>query len=166
MAEIIPFPVRHSNAYKNLQKFIAIADTAQSLNFYMESIGDCLDKGYITQSEAKELTRQGRERRQKMARPTPVPVPVRKPGTYIYTPEMGEKKPVCQMEASLSHYGHHYFVDTPLELKGRGITKLPDPCWNEGSKKQLEGWKSYQVTTRAYRKLEEQYTISMVSYLD
>ena len=41
----------------------------------------------------------------------------RKNGLHCYTPEMGERKPEVKMEASLSYYGKHYFVDTPLELK-------------------------------------------------
>lgn len=72
-----------------------------------------------------------------------------RPGVHVYRPEMGQRKPKVQMEASLSHYGKHYFVDTPLELKGRGITELPSPSWYPGSQKALEGWRSYQVTRRA-----------------
>ena len=45
-------------------------------------------------------------------------------GLHCYTPEMGQRKPEVKMEASLSYYGKHYFVDTPLELKGRGITEI------------------------------------------
>jgi len=42
-------------------------------------------------------------------------------GVHSYTPEMGQHKPHCQMKATLGHYGTHYYVDTPLELRGRGI---------------------------------------------
>lgn len=45
-------------------------------------------------------------------------------GLHCYTPEMGQCKPEVKMEASLSYYGKHYFVDTPLELKGRALQKL------------------------------------------
>ena len=45
-------------------------------------------------------------------------------GLHCYTPEMGQRKPEVKMEASLAYYGKHYFVDTPLELKGRGITEV------------------------------------------
>ena len=56
-------------------------------------------------------------------------------------------------------------MDTPLELKGRGITEL-SPSWYPGSRKQLEGWRSYRVTRRAFEKLKEQYPIAMESLLD
>ncbi len=86
-------------------------------------------------------------------------------GLHCYTPEMGDRKPDVKMEATLSHYGKHYYVDTPIELKGRGITEL-DPCWHEGCKKQVEGWRSYRVTIKAFEKLKEQYPISMECLLD
>ena len=69
------------------------------------------------------------------------------------------------MEASPSYYGGHYFIDTPLELKGRGITPV-DAHWVDGCKKQLENWKCYRVTKRAFEKLKEQYSISMECCLD
>ena len=40
-----------------------------------------------------------------------------RPGLHLYTPEMGERKPETVMEAQLSHYGKHYYINTPLELK-------------------------------------------------
>ncbi len=86
-------------------------------------------------------------------------------GLHCYTPEMGERKPDVKMEATLSIYGKHYYVDTPIELKGRGITEI-DPCWHEGCKKQIEGWRSYRVTIEAFEKLKEQYPISMECLLD
>ncbi len=86
-------------------------------------------------------------------------------GLHCYTPEMGDRKPDVKMKATLCHYGKHYYVDTPIELKGRGITEL-DPCWHEGCKKQVEGWRSYRVTKRAFEKLKKQYPISMECLLD
>ena len=74
-------------------------------------------------------------------------------GLHCYTPEMGQRKPEVKMEASLSYYGKHYFVDTPLELKGRGITEI-------------ENWRSYRVTKAAFEKLKAQYPISMECCLD
>lgn len=88
-----------------------------------------------------------------------------RPGLHLYTPEMGERKPETVMEAQLSHYGKHYYINTPLELKGRGITEL-EAYWHEGSKKQQEGWHSYRVTKKAFEKLKEKYPISMESLLD
>ena len=35
---------------------------------------------------------------------------------------MGEGQPECQIRARIGHYGTHYYLDTPLDLKGRGIT--------------------------------------------
>lgn len=62
---------------------------------------------------------------------------------HCYTPEMGQRKPEVRMEASLSYYGKHYFVDTPLELKGRGITEitraaLPPPRKNGDCMKKIK----------------------------
>lgn len=90
----------------------------------------------------------------------------RKPGVHLYTPEMGQRTPETNMEARLSWYGKHYYVDTPLELKGRGITKEDDPCWVKGSRQQIEGWKTYRVTKKAFEKLKEQYPIAMERSLD
>lgn len=78
--------------------------------------------------------------------------------TITYTPEMHEKKtPFAAMESRLSWYGKHYYVDTTLELKGRGITK-------ESTDK--NGKHTYKVTVNAYKKLESEYTIAMCTYLD
>lgn len=99
--------------------------------------------------------------------PEPQPVQIDEPGVYCYTPEMGQSKPDCQIEASLSHYGKHYFLYTPLELKGRGIVKEErEPSWEPGSRKALEHWMCYRVTTRAFEKLKTQYPISMERLLD
>jgi len=87
------------------------------------------------------------------------------PGLHCYTPEMGDRKPEVKMEASLGWYGKHYYVDTPLELKGRGIVEQP-ANWVEGCRKQVEGWHSYRVTLKAFEKLKAQYPISMECFLD
>ena len=70
-------------------------------------------------------------------------------GVHVYCPELGQRKPEVPMEATL----------------GRGITER-SPSWYPGSRKQLEGWRSYQVTRRAFEKLKEQYPIAMESLLD
>lgn len=88
-----------------------------------------------------------------------------RPGVHLYCPEMGQRKPDVQMEATLGHYGGHYYVDTPLELNGRGITEL-SPSWYPGSQKALEHWRSYRVTRRAFEKLKAQYPIAMENLLD
>lgn len=78
-----------------------------------------------------------------------------------YYPEMGETKPVAQIHASLSHYGRHYFVKTPLTLKGRGIEALgaiAEGRLVKGSP--FVGWNEYKVTLKAMEKLEAQYRIA------
>ena len=77
-------------------------------------------------------------------------------GLHCYTPEMGQRKPEVKMEASL---------DTPLELKGRGITEI-EAHWIDGCQKKIENWRSYRVTKAAFEKLKAQYPISMECCLD
>lgn len=166
MCKIIQFPVKESNGYKNLTVLFEICDTVESCNFYLESVEQLFHNGSITEKEMYTLRRIGRQKRLKLANPEQKPQKADKPGTYTYTPEMGQKKPEgCQMEASHSYYGGHYFVDTPLELKGRGITEI-EAHWVKGCRKQIENWKTYRVTKKAFEKLKEQYTISMECCLD
>ncbi len=42
-------------------------------------------------------------------------------GLHCYYPEMNEPKPVAEIDATLSHYGKHWFLKTRLSLKGRGV---------------------------------------------
>lgn len=88
-----------------------------------------------------------------------------RPGVTVYYPELGDRKPKLKMEASLGYYGTHYYVSTPLDLKGRGIVKL-DASWVPGCQKDVEGWKSYRVTKKAFEKLQAQYPIAMEAVLD
>lgn len=86
-----------------------------------------------------------------------------------YYPEMGEAKPENVVgNVTLSHYGKHYFVETPLALSGRGIT-------HEGvlQAKNLTlrgqykaGWNTYKVTTRAMDALARQYNFASEYLLD
>jgi hypothetical protein len=88
-------------------------------------------------------------------------------GVYSYTPEMGQRKPNCQMKVTIGHYGS-YYIDTSIELKGRGI-KLLKQYKNEdltGPGQYMAGWFSYRVTDLAYDKLKAQYSISHESLLD
>lgn len=88
-------------------------------------------------------------------------------GIHTYYPEMKERKVNAQIEASLSHYGNHYFIDTQLELKGRGITFLKTYAAEDFIRPSHKvGWNSYKVTTAAFEKLKEQYSISMERLLD
>ena len=81
---------------------------------------------------------------------------------------MGEQKPKCQIEAERSYYGRHYHIDTPLELKGRGITfdRVLEAKNLTASARYRVGWREYTVTERAFKKLQEQYTISQEVLLD
>ncbi len=88
-------------------------------------------------------------------------------GVHAYTPEMGQCKPNCQMRVTIGHYGT-YYIDTPLELKGRGI-KLRKQYASEDlteSGQYLVGWYSYTATSLALDKLKTQYSISRESLLD
>ena len=172
MAKIIQFPVKEqvaSNGYDNLARLIAVTTTLDSLNFYIESIRQMDEKGYLLDGEAEKLTEQGRKKRLEISRPDPQePERVEGVGVYSYTPEMGQQKPECQIEAQLSYYGKYYFVDTPLKLKGRGITLIKqyeekDFC-TPGNYR--VGWYEYRVTKNAFAKLKEQYSISMERLLD
>ena len=172
MAKIIQFPVKKqevSNGYDNLARLIAAATTLDTLNFYIESIGELEEQELLFDGEGKKLTEQGRAKRLEISAPEPKePEKVEGTGVYSYTPEMGDQKPDCQMEAQLSYYGKHYFVDTPLKLKGRGITMIKqyeekDFC-TPGNYR--VGWYEYRVTKNAFAKLKEQYSISMERLLD
>ncbi len=92
----------------------------------------------------------------------------RKAGVHCFTPEMGQRKPNTKMEARLSHYGKHYYIDTTEVLTGRGInfiqTYTTDSFVNSNHYK--VGWNSYEATRLAFEKLKEKYSISMECLLD
>lgn len=166
MAQIIQFPVKEqvvSNGYNNLSRLISGAETTEALNWYIESMERLEKAGNLLDGEAQKLEEQGKKKRLEMSAADPVEVP----GVYCYTPEMGGQKPDCQMEASRGYYGKHWFIDTPLELKGRGIELIKkyqekDFC----SKDHRVGWNEYRVTNRAFEKLKEKYSISQECLLD
>ena len=83
-----------------------------------------------------------------------------KPGLYNYWPELGEQKPPALLEATLSYYGLHWYIDSPFDLKGRGIKEEPD-LYNKS-----KDCKCYRVTAKAFEKLKQQYSISQVCWLD
>ncbi len=169
MSNIIKFPVPQSNGYKNLVALFDICDNVQSCNFYLESVEQLYTDGHITQKELYELRRIGRQKRLNLAEPEKKePEKAETAGTYVYTPEMGQSRPDCQMEAKHSYYGGHYYIETPMELKGRGITfceKLQAGNLYKSSQYKA-GWNRYKVTRLAYEKLEKQYSISMECLLD
>jgi hypothetical protein len=85
---------------------------------------------------------------------------------HCYYPEMNEKAPTeTQIEASLSHYGEHYYIRTPLVLKGRGITHTKTLTPEDFPGGRMAGWHCYRVTTAAMRKIEGQYVVSMAMNL-
>lgn len=150
---VIPFHTAH---YAAVETLALAASNMQDVNDLLYSLPACSEIG-LTEYEIRDLTKLLRSKRLELARPAPTKETVAGPGSYSYTPEMGQEKPDCQIEASLSHYGKHYYLYTNLELKGRGITREQD---------HPDGRHCYCVTTRAYRLLEEKYSISRASYLD
>lgn len=169
MAQIIQFPVRHSNAYGNLMQLVEATDDIASLEMYAEATAVCNEEGYFFPGELDEIMEQLRAKRLKLAEPEKKPaVQVVGPGLYMYTPEMGEQKPSCQIEAMRSYYGKHFHLYTPLDLKGKGITLngVVEEKNLTASGKYRAGWFEYTVTARAFEKLQEKYSISQECLLD
>lgn len=155
---IIQFPKAHSNGYMNLTALFEVCYSVESCNFYLETAEQLYQNESITENEFLTLRRIGRQKRLVLANPKSQQIKADKPGTYMYTSEMGQEKPEgCQIEAGLSYYGKHYWLKTKLELKGRGITE--NAPYNDG-------FKSYTVTKRAFEILKTKYAISFESYLD
>ena len=169
MAQIIQFPARHSSAYENLRQLVGITDDIVSLEMYAEATAACNEAGYFFPGELDDIKEQLRTKRLKLAEPEKKPAAkVNGPGLYMYTPEMGEQKPSCQIEAMRSYYGKHFHLYTPLDLKGKGITLdgvLEEKNLN-ASGKYRAGWFEYTVTARAFEKLQEKYSISQERLLD
>lgn len=168
-ATIIQFPQTHSNIFLNLTQLINLASDNQVVEEYAEIMAVCHEEGNFKPGEVETLQEQIRARRLENARSEEKPAAnPEKPGLYCYTPEMGEQKPKCQIEAERSYYGRHYHISTPLELKGRGITFdriLESKNLSKSAQYRL-GWREYTVTERAFEKLQEQYTISQELLLD
>lgn len=161
MCKIINFPTnkyQNTNGYKNLVALFKECESVESCNFYLESAESLYSEGNITEKEMYTLRRIGRLKRIELANPKQEAEKAAVPGTYNYTPEMGEEKPECQIEAQLSYYGKHYHLKTALELKGRGITKDNSDYGDKLNQ--------YTVTKLAYEKLQKLYTISYRCALD
>jgi hypothetical protein len=157
-ATIIQFKPKESTAFVNMKGFFEICNSLDTCNFYLDCVEVLAEQNEITEKEKFTLRRIGRQKRIELAHPPKkTKEEVNGPGTYLYTPEMGQEKPDCQIEASLSYYGKHYYLYTNLELKGRGIT--PDGTDSKGRK-------CYRATMRAYKQLQETYSISYESLLD
>lgn len=168
-ATIIQFPEQHSVAFTNLIQLIGLASDNETVNEYAEIMAILIDGDRFISGEVEILHEQIRARRLENARSEEKPAAIpEKPGLYCYTPEMGEQKPKCQIEAERSYYGRHYHISTPLELKGRGITFdriLESKNLSKSAQYRL-GWREYTVTKRAFDILKEKYSISMESLLD
>lgn len=157
-ATIIEFKPKESTAFANMKQFFEVCTNIDTCNFYLDTVETLAANNDITEREMYTLRRIGRTKRIELAHPVKKEAePVTTPGTYFYTPEMGETKPECQIEAQLSYGGRHYFLKTRLTLKGRGITL---------SSTDDNGFNWYLVTYRAYELLKQQYTISYESCLD
>ena len=156
MCKIIPFPVpvQELTGFINLKQFFEVSGTVKTTEFYMGTVEELAKQNKITQSELLTLRRIGRQKLKALENQTAAPVAT--PGLYMYTPEMGQEKPECQIDASLSYYGDHWFLATKLSLKGRGIRL--DKAENDTN--------YYIVTERAFEKLKTEYSISKVNYLD
>ena len=79
-----------------------------------------------------------------------------------YYPEMKETRPQAQIEASLGHYGKHWFLKTPLVLKGRGIVHLGTLNESEltPAAKHKAGWHSYKVTDTAFDQIKAMHDVA------
>ena len=153
MCKIIPFPVQEPTGFINLKQFFEVSGTVKTTEFYLGTAEELARQNKITQSELLTLRRIGR---QKLKTLSQTAAPIVAPGLYMYTPEMGQEKPECQIDASLSYYGDHWFLTTKLSLKGRGVRL--DKTENDTN--------YYIVTERAFEKLKTEYSISKVNYLD
>ena len=148
---------KHSNAFNNLNNLFAICETMAEYRFYSESAEYCYKQNFITAKELFSLRVIARKKLEEIREKNrPKAKIADKPGLYYYYPEMGEPEPVgCQMSASLSHYGTHYYITSSIELKGRGITFM------EKNEKFFE----YRCTPKAYEKLQKLYSIKVKSLL-
>ena len=154
MCKIIPFPVQESTGFINLKQFFEVSGTVKTTEFYLGAAEELARQNKITQSELLTLRRIARQKLKALESQTAAPVVT--PGLYMYTPEMGQRKPECPIDASRSYHGDHWFLTTKLSLKGRGV-RLD---------KTENGTNYYIVTERVFEKLKTEYSISKVNYLD
>lgn len=88
---------------------------------------------------------------------------------HSYYPEMGEAKPAdVQGNITLAHSGKNWFIETPLDLKGRGIlfeqVLKAENLTERGQYK--AGWAVYRVTRAAMDKLATEYNFAREALLD
>lgn len=172
MAKILEFPKqarKMSPGYHNFTRLIDLVDDIEELEFYAEALAVGEEDGKFFPGEYEKLGKQIRQKYHELAETKKVLVQeVTGPGLYIWCPEMGEGQPECQIRARIGHYGTHYYLDTPLDLKGRGITFMEKHEAKNltASGQFMAGWNRYKATERAFKKLQEQYSISMESNFD
>ena len=85
-----------------------------------------------------------------------------------YCPEMNETKPeATQIDAQLSHYGKHWFLRTPLTLKGRGVVHLGVETVESlvPQAQHKAEWNKYKVTEKAFDAICERYNVATESLL-
>jgi hypothetical protein len=89
-------------------------------------------------------------------------------GLAYYYPEMGEAKPDAKIEASLAHYGKHYFLKSEVELTGRGVEFLGTLKASDlvPAAQHKAGWHQYKVTMRAFDKICREHRASCELLLD
>jgi hypothetical protein len=133
MNNIIQFPAKQNYTYSNLSKLFAICTSAEACDFYLDILEQSADR--LTGSELLTLRRIGRQKLRKLSDQT--------------TQE-------SQISASLGHYGTHWYINTDLDIRGRGIRFIE----STGNKNR------YIVTARAFEKLEKQYSIAIKDQLD
>ena len=173
MGKIIHFPVKEqavSNGYDNLARLIAVTTTLDSLNFYIESIRQMEEKGYLLDGEAEKLTEQGRKKRLEISRPDPQePERVESAGVYSYTPEMGQAETgvpdggTAFLLWQALFCGHAAQAERQGDHPGKSSMRKRDFCAPGNHR---VGWYEYRVTKNAFAKLKEQYSISMERLLD
>lgn len=86
-----------------------------------------------------------------------------------YYPEMGEAKPAdVQGNITLSRDGKHWFIETPLSLKGRGILfEQVLQAKNLTERGQYKaGWAVYRVTRAAMNTLVKEHNFAREALLD
>ena len=79
----------------------------------------------------------------------------------LFNRELGQQEPEAQIEATLSHYGKHYYIDTILELPIKRGMKFFGGTHRGG---RLVN--QYKVTLKAYENLCKQYSVKREVYLD
>lgn len=87
-------------------------------------------------------------------------------GMHFYHPELNEPRPEAQIEASLGHYGRHYFVYSAVPLSGRGVkfikTITPGTMVND----RRNGWHHYKVTEKAMEAISKAHAVAYELLLD